>query len=195
MGNTYNPIIAPSLLSADFSDMEQALKLIEKSGGDWVHFDVMDGLFVPDITFGHKMVNDMRKRSGLPFDVHLMVYHPERYFSGFQQAGARRAVFHYEAAPSPGEVINSDRILGLEVGLALNPETPVAVVMPFIGDIDSVLLLSVNPGFYGSPFIHDVLDKVGEHHSARLDIEIGIDIGIKESHISQVAGPFLMPSI
>jgi ribulose-phosphate 3-epimerase len=116
-----------------------------------------------------------------------MVHHPENYLEGFRQAGAQKLVFHYEATPSPREAISLVRGLGLGVGLAVNPETPVSAILPLVSEVDSVLFLSVHPGFYGGKFIPEVLDKVIEFRSARPDVEIGIDGGIKEGNIAQIA--------
>jgi len=116
-----------------------------------------------------------------------MIQRPENHLEGFRQAGAKKVIFHYEATPSPREVISIARSLGLEVGLAVNPETPVVALLPLAGEVDSVLFLSVNPGFYGSKFIPEVLDKLAEFRSAWPDVETGIDGGIKESNIAQVA--------
>ena len=116
-----------------------------------------------------------------------MVMYPEDYLEGFRQAGAQKVVFHYEAASSPPEIISLVRNLGLEVGLAINPETPVSAILPLAGKVDSVLFLTVHPGFYGSKFIPEVLDKVVEFHNAQPDVEIGIDGGIKEGNITQIA--------
>jgi ribulose-phosphate 3-epimerase len=160
MGNTYNPIIAPSLLSADFSDMEQALKLIEKSGGDWVHFDVMDGSFVPDITFGHKMVNDMRKRSSLPFDVHLMVYHPETQVEKFAHAGADCITIHAEATIHVHSVIMQIKELGKRAGISIVPSTHLGRIKELLPFVDLVLIMTVNPGYGGQKLIPQTLEKV-----------------------------------
>jgi ribulose-phosphate 3-epimerase len=176
--------VIPALLTDDPGTLEKMVRQAE-TFTDYIQLDIMDGQFVPSRSVSASDLARIPIR--LTWEVHLMVYNAEEYFSDFYKAGAQRVIFHYEAAPSPKPVINSARDLGLGVGLALNPETPVAAVMPFIGDIDSILLLSVNPGFYGSPFIPEVLDKVAELRTARPEIEIGIDGGIKESNIAQVA--------
>ena len=116
-----------------------------------------------------------------------MVLHPEAYLEDFQRAGTQKIVFHYEATDSPREVISLVRNIGLRVGLAVNPETPVSAILPLVSEVDSVLFLSVNPGFYGSKFIPEVLDKIVEFRNAQPDLEIGIDGGIKESNIAQIA--------
>jgi ribulose-phosphate 3-epimerase len=160
MGNSNIPIIAPSLLSADFSDMEQALALIEKSGGDWVHFDVMDGSFVPDITFGHKMVNDMRKRSHLPFDVHLMVYHPETQVEKFAHAGADYITIHAEATIHIHSVLMQIKELGKKAGISIVPSTSINQIQELLSIVDLILIMTVNPGYGGQKLIPETLDKI-----------------------------------
>ena len=160
MENKNLPIIAPSLLSADFSDMETALSLIEKSGGDWVHFDVMDGTFVPDITFGHKMVNDMRKRSNLPFDVHLMVYHPETQIEKFAHAGANYITIHAEATIHLHSVISKIKEFGIKAGISIVPSTELTRIQELLPFVDLVLIMTVNPGYGGQKLIPETLKKV-----------------------------------
>jgi len=151
----------------------------------YVQLDIMDGQFVPSRSITWKHLNGLPMK--LSWEAHLMVLHPEKQLEGFQQAGAQKIVFHYEATPSPREVISLARNLSLGVGLAVNPETPVSAILPLTSEIDSVLFLSVNPGFYGSKFIPEVLNKLVELRNARPDMEIGIDGGIKEGNISQIA--------
>jgi ribulose-phosphate 3-epimerase len=123
----------------------------------------------------------------LNWEVHLMVLHPENYLPGFHKAGAEKVVFHYEATPSPGDIISLARDLTMRVGLAINPDTPVSAILPFAAEVDSILLLTVHPGFYGSKFIPEVMNKVAELRQAIPNIEIGVDGGIKENNITQVA--------
>jgi len=176
--------VVPAILTDDPKALETMVRQAE-TFTSWVQFDIMDGKFVPSrsITYEHL--------AGLPmmlsWEVHLMVLRPEDYLEGFHRAGAKKVVFHYESTPSPLEVISLVRNLGLEVGLAVNPETPVSAILPLAGEVSSVLFLSVNPGFYGSKFIPAVLDKMAEFRSAQPGVEIGIDGGIKESNIVQVA--------
>jgi ribulose-phosphate 3-epimerase len=152
---------------------------------DYVQIDIMDGQFVPSRSINWKHLAAIKTK--LSWEAHLMVLHPEDQFEGFKQAGAKKVVFHYEATQSPREVISFARDLGLGVGLAVNPETTVSAILPLTGEIDSLLFLSVVPGFYGSKFIPEVLDKIAEFRRARPDMEIGIDGGIKESNIVQIA--------
>ena len=176
--------VVPAILTDDPVALETMIRQAE-SFTTYVQLDIMDGQFVPSrsITWEHLASLPIK----LSWEAHLMVMHPENYLQGFRQAGAQKAVFHYEATSSPGEVISQSRDLGLRVGLAINPETTISTVLPLIDEVDSVLLLTVNPGFYGSKFIPEVMDKVIELRRARPDMETGVDGGIKESNIAQVA--------
>ncbi len=176
--------VVPAILTEDPSALETMVRQAE-TFTTYVQFDFMDGRFVPSRGIALKHLADLSIK--LSWEAHLMVLRPEDYLEGLQQAGARRVVFHYEAVPSPREVISLVRSLGLEVGLAVNPETPVSAILPLASEVDSVLFLSVNPGFYGSQFIPEVLDKIVEFRSAQPGVETGIDGGIKESNIAQVA--------
>jgi len=176
--------VVPAILTDDPKALDTMVRQAE-SFTTYVQFDIMDGQFVPSrsITAEHLAALS----TTLNWEVHLMVQQPDDYLQSFWEAGARKVVFHYEATPSPDEVISQARELGLGVGLALNPETPLSVIYPLISKVDSVLFLTVNPGFYGSPFIPAVLDKAVELRSAQPDLEIGVDGGIKESNIAQIA--------
>ncbi len=176
--------VVPAILTDDPNALEVMVRQAE-TFASYVQFDIMDGKFVPtrSITCEHLVGLPMK----LSWEVHLMIQHPEDYLEGFKQAGARKVVFHYEATPSPQKVISLVRGLGMGVGLAVNPETAVSAILPLAGEIDSVLFLSVHPGFYGSKFIPEVLDKMAEFRSAHPTVEIGIDGGIKEGNIVQVA--------
>lgn len=151
---------------------------------NYVQFDIMDGQFVPSqsITWEHLASLPMK----LNWEAHLMVLHPEDYLQGFRQAGAQKIVFHYEATPSPQEFISLVRDIGMSVGLAVNPDTANSAILPLVDNVDSVLFLAVHPGFYGSKFIPEVMDKVAELRSVRPEVEIGVDGGIKESNIRQI---------
>ena len=157
---TRNVKIAPSVLSADFSKIGEEVVRIEKAGADIVHLDVMDGVFVPNITFGIKMVKDMRKVTKLPFDCHLMIVNPEKYVEQFALAGADYITVHYEACRENTEnVLKQIKALGVKAGVVINPNTEVEKVLDLISLCDMVLVMSVYPGFAGQSFIADVLDK------------------------------------
>ena len=176
--------VVPAILTEDPRALETMVRQAE-TFTTYVQFDIMDGQFVPSrsITWEHLAGLPMK----LSWEAHLMVLRPEDYLEGFRQAGAQKVLFHYEATPSPREVISLARNLDLEVGLAVNPDTPLSTILPLASELDSVLFLSVHPGFYGSQFIPEVLDKIVEFRSARPGVEIGIDGGIKEGNIAQVA--------
>jgi len=146
-------IIAPSILSADFSKLGEDVRSAEQAGGDWIHIDIMDGHFVPNITFGPLVVESIRSYTKLPFDVHLMIEKPELYIPAFAKAGADRITVHAEACVHLHRVIHMIKELGLPAGVAINPGTPVSAVEPVLEDVDLVLLMTVNPGFGGQSFI------------------------------------------
>lgn len=179
-----NTRVVPAILTDNASAVREMGRAM-KGVADWVQVDIMDGEFVPSRSIGWQSV----KAAKLSFDweAHLMVREPESYFSGFKSAGARRVVFHYEATPDPAAVIAAAEKLGMEVGMALNPETTTEAAAPFLDRLDSVLLLSVNPGFYGAEYIPGVLDKVGELRALAPELHIGIDGGIKADNILEVA--------
>jgi ribulose-phosphate 3-epimerase len=152
---------------------------------DWVQVDIMDGRFVPSCSIGSHDIAAVNTR--LRWEGHLMVQQPEDYFEGFWQAGAQRIIFHYEAVDEPQDVIQHARNIGLGIGLALNPETVSDDIEPLLAGLDCVLFMAVHPGFYGSQFISEVLDKIADFRQKHPNIEIGIDGGIKENNIAQVA--------
>ncbi len=174
----------PAILTDDPKALETMVRQTETFTG-YAQFDIMDGQFVPSrsVTCEHIA----RLTTKLNWEAHLMVLHPETYLEDFQRAGAQKIVFHYEATSSPREIISLVKNLGMRVGLAVNPETTIAAITPLVNDVDSVLFLSVNPGFYGSKFIPEVLDKIAAFRSAQPNLEIGIDGGIKEGNIAQIA--------
>lgn len=154
--------IAPSILSADFGAMREAVLALQDGGADWIHFDVMDGHFVPNLTFGAPMVAALRPYCNLPFDVHLMIEHPERLIADFAQAGANSITVHVEACPHLHRVVQQIRELGCRVGVALNPHTPLDSVRYILPDLDLLLVMTVNPGFGGQAFINLMLPKIAE---------------------------------
>ncbi len=176
--------VVPAILTDNPKALETMVRQAE-TFTNWVQFDIMDGQFVPSrsITYEHLANLPMK----LSWEAHLMVLNPEEYLKGFQKAGAKKVVFHYEATHSPREVISLARHLRLGVGLAINPDTPISAILPLVSKVDSVLFLSVYPGSYGKEFIPEVLDKVVEFGTACPGMEIGIDGGIKESNIAEVA--------
>jgi len=176
-------IIAPSILSADFGRLAAEIADADRSGGDWIHIDVMDGRFVPNITFGPVVIKAVRPATKLPFDVHLMIEEPERYIADFADAGADRITVHAEACVHLHRVVHMIKERGLPAGIALNPATPASAVEPMLGDIDLVLCMTVNPGFGGQAFIPSVLPKIRELREkldalGRPDVHIQVDGGI-----------------
>jgi ribulose-phosphate 3-epimerase len=179
--------IAPSILAADFSKLGQEVLEVEQAGADWIHIDVMDGHFVPNISFGAIVVDALRPLTNLPLDVHLMIENPDRYIEDFAKAGADYITVHVEAAPHLHRTIQLIRSLGVKPGVVLNPHTPVESIQHILEDIDLVLFMTVNPGFGGQKFIHSVVPKIEQLsriiRDKGLDIEIQIDGGINEETI------------
>jgi ribulose-phosphate 3-epimerase len=153
-------IIAPSILSADFSRLGAEIAAVEAAGADWIHIDVMDGHFVPNITIGPGVVKSLRKLTRLPFDVHLMIRHPDRFLEAFAEAGSDMITVHVEAADHLHRTITRIRELGPKAGVSLNPSTPLALIEPILADIDLLLIMTVNPGFGGQQFIRTMLPKI-----------------------------------
>ncbi len=183
--------IAPSILSADFSKMGEEVLSLEKCGADVVHCDVMDGVFVNNITFGIKMVEDLRKITTLPLDCHLMIVHPEKYVERFAKAGADIITVHYETCQENlKEVLTLIKSTGVKCGAVINPDTPVEKIADVIPLCDMVLVMSVFPGFGGQKFIPEALDKLRQVKSivekCGKDIDIEIDGGVTEENVAEI---------
>lgn len=153
-------IIAPSILSADFGNLQRDIEMINQSDADWFHVDVMDGVFVPNISFGFPVMAAVKTHAIKPLDVHLMIVEPDKYIEEFAKAGADRITVHYEACTHLHRTIQLIRSSGCKAGVALNPHTPVTILQDVIGDLDLVLIMSVNPGFGGQAFIHNTYKKI-----------------------------------
>ncbi len=176
--------IAPSILSADFSKLGEEIKDVERGGADYIHVDVMDGHFVPNITIGPLIVDSIRPITKLPLDVHLMIENPDQYIEDFAKAGADYITVHVEACRHLHRTIQLIKSLGVKAGVVLNPATPVQLIEPIIEDLDMVLLMSVNPGFGGQKFILSVLSKIKQvkemSEQKGLNLEIEVDGGVNE---------------
>jgi len=153
-------LIAPSLLSANFGDLKSDIIMLNKSEADWFHLDIMDGVFVPNITFGFSIIQSIHNIAKKPLDVHLMIVQPERYLSNFKKAGADVLTVHYEACSHLHRTISEIKALGMKAGVALNPHTPVHLLEDSIAELDLVLIMSVNPGFGGQSFIENTYQKI-----------------------------------
>ncbi len=183
--------LAPSILSADFAHLGDAVAAVERAGADWVHVDVMDGHFVPNLTFGPKMVADLHKATRLPLDVHLMIERPEDWIDRYVDAGAAYVVVHIEAVGDARRALARIRQRGAKAGLSLSPKTPVDRLMPYLADVDLVLVMSVEPGFGGQKFIESSLDKVRAFRTAlddrKLAADLEVDGGIKLENARRLA--------
>lgn len=201
------PLVAPSILSANFANLEKDIEMINQSQADWIHVDVMDGHFVPNISFGMPICEAVSKIARKPLDVHLMITHPERYLEAFRNAGAQHITVHYEACTHLHRTLTHIKELGCKAGVALNPHTPVQVLEDILTEVDIVLLMSVNPGFGGQKFIPQTYQKISKLKQLlaanRTQTFIEIDGGVSTSNAGSllaagadvlVAGSFVFSS-
>ncbi len=184
--------IAPSILSADFANMADAVREVELGGADYLHCDVMDGVFVPNLTFGFKMIEDIKPHTSLPLDVHLMIVEPERYVDRFAAAGADIITFHVEATRHVQRVVCAIKDKGVRAGVVLNPATPLEMAEYVLMDVDMVLLMSVNPGYGGQSFVPQVGEKIKRLRrmidEGGYNVELEVDGGVHAGNAAKIAG-------
>jgi ribulose-phosphate 3-epimerase len=200
-------LVAPSILAADFANLQRDIEMLNQSEADWIHVDIMDGLFVPNISFGQPVVEAVKKHATKPLDVHLMIVDPDRYLKAFADAGAAGITVHLEACTHLNRTVQAIKELGCRAGVALNPHTPVALLEDIIAAVDLVLIMSVNPGFGGQKFIHNTYKKIQQVKALSAEVNpnlyIEVDGGVNLDNASQlvsaganvlVAGNFVFTS-
>ncbi len=199
--------IAPSVLAADFGNLQSAVEMLNQSEADWIHVDVMDGVFVPNISFGMPVIKAIQQHAQKPLDVHLMITNPDQYLADFQKLGADRITVHYEACPHLHRTVQQIKELGCKAGVAINPHTSVKLLENIIADIDLVLIMSVNPGFGGQSFIEHTYQKLKDlqqlMQETATSVLVEVDGGVTDQNATQlsnagvnafVAGSFVFKS-
>ena len=179
-------VLSPSILAADFGKLAEQIKITEENGAKYLHLDVMDGVFVPSISFGMPVIKSIRKYSSQVFDVHLMIENPERYLDDFKVAGADIITVHAEATKHLHSTVTAIKELGLKAGVSLNPATPLSAIELVLSEVDMVLIMSVNPGFGGQKFIPFTLDKIRKLRKMAPDIDIEVDGGVNKDNVAEL---------
>ena len=179
-------VLSPSILAADFGKLAEQIKITEENGAKYLHLDVMDGVFVPSISFGMPVIKSIRKYSSQVFDVHLMIENPERYLDDFKVAGADIITVHAEATKHLHRTVTAIKELGLKAGVSLNPATPLSAIELVLSEVDMVLIMSVNPGFGGQKFIPFTLDKIRKLREMSPDIDIEVDGGVNKDNVAEL---------